>query len=416
MQTHLASWAKDTDLGNEADAILRRCVHCGFCTATCPTYQVLGDELDSPRGRIYLIKQVLEGAEPTQSTQQHLDRCLTCRNCETTCPSGVQYGHLIDIGRKIVDERVPRSWAERTKRKLLRQAMLSPLFGPAMRLGQAVRGALPQALRRKVPERRDPGRLPQVAGHARQVLMLAGCVQPSMMPTIDAATIRVLDALGIGARIAPGAGCCGAVSFHLDEQDAALAQMRANIDAWWPLVRDGRVEAIVMNASGCGAMVKEYAHHLRNDPAYAQRAADIVALVKDVAEIVAPQAQALRARLPQAPRAAFHPPCTLQHWQGLRPLSEQLLADLGFELQPFADKHLCCGSAGAYSVLNPDIALELRDRKLSAIAAGGPDVILSANIGCIGHLQSGTDTPVRHWVEVVDELLRQPADGRRQEA
>ena len=416
MQTHLASWAKDTDLGNEADAILRRCVHCGFCTATCPTYQVLGDELDSPRGRIYLIKQVLEGAEPTQSTQQHLDRCLTCRNCETTCPSGVQYGHLIDIGRKIVDERVPRSWAERTKRKLLRQAMLSPLFGPAMRLGQAVRGALPQALRRKVPERRDPGRLPQVAGHARQVLMLAGCVQPSMMPTIDAATIRVLDALGIGARIAPGAGCCGAVSFHLDEQDAALAQMRANIDAWWPLVHDGRVEAIVMNASGCGAMVKEYAHHLRNDPAYAQRAADIVALVKDVAEIVAPQAQALRARLPQAPRAAFHPPCTLQHWQGLRPLSEQLLADLGFELQPFADKHLCCGSAGAYSVLNPDIALELRDRKLSAIAAGGPDVILSANIGCIGHLQSGTDTPVRHWVEVVDELLRQPADGRRQEA
>ncbi|MBR8655059.1 glycolate oxidase subunit GlcF [Achromobacter sp. Marseille-Q0513] len=413
MQTHLASWAKDTDLGNEADAILRRCVHCGFCTATCPTYQVLGDELDSPRGRIYLIKQVLEGAEPTQSTQQHLDRCLTCRNCETTCPSGVQYGHLIDIGRKIVDERVPRSWAERTKRKLLRQAMLSPLFGPAMRLGQAVRGALPQALRRKVPERRDPGRLPQVAGHARQVLMLAGCVQPSMMPTIDAATIRVLDALGIGARIAPGAGCCGAVSFHLDEQDAALAQMRANIDAWWPLVQDGRVEAIVMNASGCGAMVKEYAHHLRNDPAYAQRAADIVALVKDVAEIVAPQAQALRARLPQAPRAAFHPPCTLQHWQGLRPLSEQLLADLGFELQPFADKHLCCGSAGAYSVLNPDIAQELRDRKLSAIAAGGPDVILSANIGCIGHLQSGTDTPVRHWVEVVDELLRQPAGGRR---
>ena len=415
MQTHLASWAKDTDLGNEADAILRRCVHCGFCTATCPTYQVLGDELDSPRGRIYLIKQVLEGAEPTQSTQQHLDRCLTCRNCETTCPSGVQYGHLIDIGRKIVDERVPRSWAERTKRKLLRQAMLSPLFGPAMRLGQAVRGALPQALRRKVPERRDPGRLPQVAGHARQVLMLAGCVQPSMMPTIDAATIRVLDALGIGARIAPGAGCCGAVSFHLDEQDAALAQMRANIDAWWPLVRDGRVEAIVMNASGCGAMVKEYAHHLRNDPAYAQRAADIVALVRTW-----PRSSRRRrrrcARLPQAPRAAFHPPCTLQHWQGLRPLSEQLLADLGFELQPFADKHLCCGSAGAYSVLNPDIALELRDRKLSAIAAGGPDVILSANIGCIGHLQSGTDTPVRHWVEVVDELLRQPADGRRQEA
>ncbi|CAB3879900.1 glycolate oxidase subunit GlcF [Achromobacter mucicolens] len=411
MQTNLASWASGTDLGNEADAILRRCVHCGFCTATCPTYQVLGDELDSPRGRIYLIKQVLEGKEPTQSTQQHLDRCLTCRNCETTCPSGVEYGHLVDIGRKIVDERVERSWGDRTRRTLLRKAMLSPMFAPAMRLGQSLRGLLPQALRRKVPERRDAGPLPQVGQHARQVLMLAGCVQPAMMPTIDAATIRVLDAVGIGARIAPGAGCCGAVSFHLDAQDEAVAQMRANVDAWWPLVQDGKVEAIVMNASGCGAMVKEYAHHLRHDAAYAQKAADIVALVKDVAEIVAPHAGLLRARLPAGMRAAFHPPCTLQHWQGLRPLSEQLLADLGFELQPFADKHLCCGSAGAYSVLNPDIALELRDRKLGAIAAASPDVILSANIGCIGHLQSGTDTPVRHWVEVVDEQLRRAAQG-----
>ena len=412
MQTNLASWARESDLGKEADAILRRCVHCGFCTATCPTYQVLGDELDSPRGRIYLIKQVLEGAEPTQSTQQHLDRCLTCRNCETTCPSGVQYGHLVDIGRKIVEERVPRSWADKTKRTLLRKTMLSPLFAPAMRLGQAVRGMLPEALKRKVPERRAAGSLPQVAGHARQVLMLAGCVQPAMMPTIDAATIRVLDAVGIGARIAPGAGCCGAASFHLDAQDDALAQMRANVDAWWPLLQDGKVEAIVMNASGCGAMVKEYAHHLRHDPAYAQKAADIVALVKDVAEIVAPHAAQLRTRLQAGTRAAFHPPCTLQHWQGLRPLSEQLLADLGFALQPFVDKHLCCGSAGAYSVLNPEIALELRDRKLGAIAAGGPDVILSANIGCIGHLQSGTDTPVRHWIEVVDEQLRQPAGQR----
>ncbi|WP_312429703.1 glycolate oxidase subunit GlcF [Achromobacter sp.] len=411
MQTNLASWASGTDLGNEADAILRRCVHCGFCTATCPTYQVLGDELDSPRGRIYLIKQVLEGKEPTQSTQQHLDRCLTCRNCETTCPSGVEYGHLVDIGRKIVDERVERSWGDRTKRTLLRKAMLSPMFAPAMRLGQSLRGILPQALRRKVPERRDAGPLPQVARHDRQVLMLAGCVQPAMMPTIDAATIRVLDAVGIGARIAPGAGCCGAVSFHLDAQDEAVAQMRANVDAWWPLVQDRKIEAIVMNASGCGAMVKEYAHHLRHDPAYAQKAADIVALVKDVAEIVAPHAELLRSRLPSGTRASFHPPCTLQHWQGLRPLSEQLLVDLGFELQPFADKHLCCGSAGAYSVLNPDIALELRDRKLGAIAVGSPDVILSANIGCIGHLQSGTDTPVRHWVEVVDEQLRRAAQG-----
>ena len=405
MQTNLASWACDTDQGREADAILRRCVHCGFCTATCPTYQVLGDELDSPRGRIYLIKQVLEGAEPTLATQQHLDRCLTCRNCETTCPSGVQYGHLIDIGRNVVDQKVQRPWRDRMRRALLRKGLNSALFAPAMRAGQMLRGLLPQALQRKVPQRRDPGPLPDTARHARQVLMLAGCVQPAMMPTIDAATIRVLDAVGIGARLS-SAGCCGAVNFHLDAQAEALDQMRANIDAWWPAVEQGEIEAIVMNASGCGAMVKEYAHHLRHDARYAERAARIVELVKDVAEIVAPHAQALRERLAPGGRAAFHPPCTLQHWQGLRPLSERLLVELGFELQPFADSHLCCGSAGAYSVLNPGMALELRDRKLAAITPHAPPVIVSSNIGCVSHLQSGTEIPVRHWIEVVDERLR----------
>jgi glycolate oxidase iron-sulfur subunit len=406
MQTQIATWARDTDFGQEADAILRRCVHCGFCTATCPTYQVLGDELDSPRGRIYLIKQMLEGAEPTRSTQVHLDRCLTCRNCETTCPSGVQYGHLIDIGRKLVEERVPRPLGQRLKRAMLRKGLNSPLFGPAMRLGQAMRGLLPPALRRKVPDRRPAGATPDVRSHKRQVLMLAGCVQPSMMPSIDTATVRVLDALGIGATVARGGGCCGAVNFHLDDQAAALQQMRANIDAWWPLVERGDVEAIVMNASGCGAMVKEYAHHLRKDPAYADRAARVVALVKDVAEIVAPHAQALRERLDGNVRAAFHPPCTLQHWQALRPLTEKLLVDLGFELQPFTESHLCCGSAGAYSVLNPEISLSLRNRKLAAIEPAAADVILSSNIGCIGHLQSGTQTPVRHWIEALDARLR----------
>ncbi|OZI33929.1 glycolate oxidase iron-sulfur subunit [Bordetella genomosp. 10] len=416
MQTQIASWARDTDFGREADAILRRCVHCGFCTATCPTYQVLGDELDSPRGRIYLIKQMLEGAEPGPSTQTHLDRCLTCRNCETTCPSGVQYGHLLDIGRDLVEQRVPRPWRQRLKRALLRKGLNSPLFAPALRLGQAVRGILPAALRRKVPQRRKAGALPDTRGHARQVLLLAGCVQPALMPGIDAATVRVLDAIGIGARLGVG-GCCGAVNFHLDDQAAALRQMRANIDAWWPAVRDGEVEAIVMNASGCGAMVKEYAHHLRHDAQYAERAARIVAVVRDVSEIVAPHAAELRARLaavpraaeegdPHAPvRAAFHPPCTLQHWQALRPKTEALLADLGYELQPFNEQHLCCGSAGAYSVLNPGISLSLRDRKLAAIAPARPDIILSSNVGCIGHLQSGTDTPVRHWIESLDERL-----------
>lgn len=405
MQTNLASWVQGTPMGEDADAILRRCVHCGFCTATCPTYQVLGDELDGPRGRIYLIKQVLEGVEPTQATQQHLDRCLTCRNCETTCPSGVQYGHLVDIGRQVVDERVTRSWPDRVRRLLLRKGMNSPLFAPAMRLGQALRPMLPRALKLKVPARRAAGRVPNASCHARQVLLLAGCVQPAMMPTIDAATIRVLDAIGIGARVAPGAGCCGAVNFHLDAQEDGLAQMRANIDAWWPLVEQGGVEAIVMNASGCGAMVKEYAHHLRRDPRYAERAARIVALVKDVAEIVAPHAADLRSRLGAVPRAVFHPPCTLQHWQGLRPLSEQMLTALGFDLQPFNETHLCCGSAGAYSVLNPGISQSLRDRKLSNIAGAEPEIIVSSNMGCIGHLQGGTDVPVRHWIEAVDMAL-----------
>lgn len=406
MQTQLASWARGTDLGQEADAILRRCVHCGFCTATCPTYQVLGDERDSPRGRIYLIKQVLEGAAPTQATQLHLDRCLTCRNCETTCPSGVKYGHLIDLGRKVVDERVARAWPDRLRRWLLRKGMNSALFAPAMRLAQTLRPLLPTALRSKVPAWRAPGLLPDATRHARQVVMPAGCVQPSMMPAIDAATVRVLDAVGISVRQAGGAGCCGAVNFHLDAQEAALAQMRANIDAWWPLLKEGRAEAIVMNASGCGAMVKDYAHHLRHDPAYAEKAAYVVERVKDVAELLAPHAAELAGKLGPAPRAAFHPPCTLQHWQGLRPLSERLLAELGFALQPFADTHLCCGSAGAYSVLNPGISQALRDRKLAAISGTGAQVILSANIGCIGHLQAGTGTPVRHWVEAVDERLR----------
>ena len=408
MQTKLADWARDSELGQEADDILRRCVHCGFCQATCPTYQVLGDELDSPRGRIYLIKELLEGQEPTQATQMHLDRCLTCRNCETTCPSGVEYGHLIDIGRKIVEEKVPRPLSQRLQRALLRKGLNSPLFAPAYKVGQAVRGFLPASLQKKVVQARPTGVRPDTSRHVKQVLLLTGCVQPTMMPTIDAATIRVLDRLGIGTQVAQGAGCCGALNFHLDDQEAARVQMRLNIDAWLPLIEAGTVEAIVMNASGCGAMVVEYAHHLWHDPVYAAKAKKVVALVRDIAEVVAPYTEALAAQLDVArlpKRPAFHPPCTLQHWQGLRPLSETLLVKLGLALQPFTETHLCCGSAGAYSVLQPEISTSLRDRKLSQISEAKPDVVLSSNIGCIGHLQSGTEIAVRHWVEVVDAAL-----------
>lgn len=407
MQTRLADWARDTDFGREADEILRRCVHCGFCLATCPTYQILGDELDSPRGRIYQIKQVLEGAEPTFVTQQHLDRCLTCRNCETTCPSGVQYGALVDIGRQIVSERVRRPLRERLVREALRRLMGSPWFGPLYRIGVWVRPVLPAVLRAKIAQARPAGPLPAEPGrHARQVLMLANCVQPAMMPSIDAATLRVLDAVGVGTRIAAGSGCCGAINFHLDAQEAGRDQMRANVDAWLPLLESGEVEAVIVNASGCGGMIKDYAHHLEHDPAYAERAARLMPYVKDIAEFLAPMAAEVRAKMRRAPgRSAFHPPCTLQHWQGLRAVTERLLADLGFDLQAFGESHLCCGSAGTYSITQPALSKSLRDRKLQAIQTTLPDTIVSSNIGCICHLQSGTGTPVRHWIETVDEAL-----------
>ena len=411
MQTQLSPEYQQRADGQAAEAILRKCVHCGFCTATCPTYQLLGDELDGPRGRIYLIKQVLEGAEPTRKTQLHLDRCLTCRNCETTCPSGVDYGHLVDIGRKIVDEKVARPAAENAVRWLLKESLPSPLFGPAMKLGQLVRPLLPASLKNKVPAPQAAGRLP-TATHHRKVLLLAGCVQPAMMPNIHAATARVLDAAGIQGVVAPQAGCCGAVKFHLNDQDGGKAQMRANIDAWWPFI-EGGVEAIVMNASGCGVTVKEYGHILADDPAYAERAARVSALTRDLSELLPELVPALRTKLRHAPDAsrviAFHPPCTLQHGQQLKGGVEQHLAALGFSVQVAKNEsHLCCGSAGTYSVLQPGIAYTLRDRKLGHLDELKPTVIASANIGCITHLQSGTATPVRHWVEVLDDALGAP--------
>ena len=406
MQTHLADAFKDTADGLEAQEILRRCVHCGFCLATCPTYQILGDERDSPRGRIYLIKQVLEGKPATVETQTHLDRCLTCRNCETTCPSGVEYGHLVDIGRRVVDAQVPRPPAQHLQREALGKGLNSPLFGVAMRAGQMLHPLLPKAVRAKVPKRRAAGHRPTTE-HPRHVLILAGCTQPAMIPAIDASTIRLLDAVGISTQVARGSGCCGAVKFHLDDQVGGRAQMKANIDAWAPMIERGEVEAIVMNASGCGATVREYGHHLRADPVYAERARLVSEHVRDIAELLAPHAAELKARIGPLPadRVAFHPPCTLQHWQALRPVTEKLLRDLGFQLQPFTESHLCCGSAGTYSVLQPTLAKTLRDRKLGHIAQVRPEMILSSNIGCLAHLQGGTDIPVRHWVEALDGAL-----------
>jgi glycolate oxidase iron-sulfur subunit len=407
MQTNLSPEYKNRIEGQEAEGILRKCVHCGFCTATCPTYQILGDELDGPRGRIYLIKQVLEGEQPTRKTQMHLDRCLTCRNCETTCPSGVQYGHLVDIGRKLVDEKVARPVGESALRWALKEGLPSPLFAPAMKVGQMVRPLLPQALKNKVPAKHSAGILP-TSKHMRKMLMLEGCVQPAMSPNINAATMRVLDAAGIETVTAKKAGCCGAVKFHLNDQDGGIAQMKANIDAWWPHVHSGEVEAIVMNASGCGVTVKEYGHILQHDAAYADKAQKISDLTKDLSELLPELVNALKPKLKTATKEklAFHPPCTLQHGQQLKGGVETHLAALGFDVSTAScEAHLCCGSAGTYSVLQPEISYQLRDRKLSNLSEMKPQAILSANIGCITHLQSGTETPVRHWVEILNAAL-----------
>ncbi|MFT5644922.1 MAG: glycolate oxidase iron-sulfur subunit [Janthinobacterium sp.] len=411
MQTNLADFIKNTREGQEADAILRSCVHCGFCNATCPTYQLLGDELDGPRGRIYLIKQVLEGVPATAKTQNHLDRCLTCRNCETTCPSGVQYGRLVDIGRKVVEQQVSRPLQQRMQRLLLKEGLPRKwLFTPVLKAGQLLRPILSKPLQDKLPRPQSAGRWP-VRQHARKMLLLDGCVQPGMAPNINTATARVLDALDVQLIIAPKAGCCGALRYHLNDQDAGLDDMRRNVDAWWPHVSGhngvDQVEAIVMTASGCGVAVKEYGHLLAHDSAYADKAALISSMTRDLSEILPdfelPLQRKLAGKIKQ--RVAYHPPCTLQHGQQIRGKVEGVLRAAGVDVKLCGDSHICCGSAGTYSVLQPELALQLRDQKLKHLAATDAEVIVSANIGCLTHLQSGTETPVRHWIELIDDAL-----------
>ena len=374
-------------------------MHCGFCTATCPTYQVLGDDLDSPRGRIYLMKRALEGAPVSEKTRLHLDRCLTCRACETTCPSGVRYGRLVDIGRAVVESQTRRDPWERARRAVFAYALpRTRLFGAALKLGQLARPLLPHALRSKVPAKvREAGAWP-APRHRRKMLALAGCVQPALAPAINAAAARVLDRMGVSLVEVAGAGCCGAIRFHLNYQERGRDDMRALIDAWWPALAAGELEAIVMTASGCGVTVKEYGHLLAQDAEYVVKAQRVSAITRDLCEVITPQMVERRAR----GKVAFHSPCTLQHGQQLRGKVEALLRAAGYQLTPVDDAHLCCGSAGTNSLLQPEMAVELRSRKLAALTAGAPDVIATANIGCWAHLQAASATPVRHWVELLD--------------
>jgi glycolate oxidase iron-sulfur subunit len=402
METHLADFIKDTPEGRQAERILRTCTHCGFCTATCPTYQLLGDELDGPRGRIYLMKQALEGQPVTIKTQLHLDRCLTCRSCETTCPSGVRYGRLVDIGREVTDARVPRSASDRMKRRVLRAVLPYPKrFGPLLGLGRTVRPLLPDSLRRKVPARQSPGPTPE-RRHPRTMLILEGCVQPAIAPGINGAATRVLDRLGITLVSGEGAGCCGAVSYHLTAHEEGRAFMRRNIDAWWPHVESG-IEAIVVTSSACAAMIKEYGELLDHDGRYAEKAARISALAKDTCQVLeGADPASLKDGIDTSRRIAFHSPCTLQHGEKLNGVVESLLARLGFELTPVPNAHLCCGSAGTYSLLQSEISQRLLRNKLGALESGSPEVIATGNIGCLAHLQSEAHVPVTHWIQLLD--------------
>lgn len=404
MQTNLSEQARLLRRAEEAESILRTCVHCGFCNATCPTYQLLGDELDGPRGRIYLIKQVLEGNPATEKTQLHLDRCLSCRNCETTCPSGVDYHNLLDIGRSVVDAAVPRSPGQRMLRMGLRQVVPDAgVFKALTRLGTLFRPLLPGSLKAKLPDSIPAPGVRPTPRHERKVLMLEGCVQPGLSPNTNAATARVLDRLGISVHPVSEAGCCGAVDYHLDAQQTGLDRARRNIDAWWPALQNG-AESIVQTASGCGAFIKDYGHLLRDDPAYADKAAQVSARARDLVEVMRNEPLE-QLGLQVETRLAFHCPCTLQHAQKLGGEVERVLSRLGFNLTAVPDGHLCCGSAGTYSITQPQLARQLRDNRMNALESGKPHVIATANIGCQTHLAGAHRTPVRHWIELVDQAL-----------
>jgi len=406
MQTKLTELIQATREGQQAETILRKCVHCGFCNATCPTYQLLGDELDGPRGRIYLIKQVLEGQPATHSTLQHLDRCLTCRNCETTCPSGVEYGKLVEIGRHIVEQQVQRPLSDTLQRYFLRNVLpRNWLFKPLLKTGQGLRSILPRQIAKKIPAYQPDSSRPHRA-HAHKMIVLEGCVQPGISPNINAAAARILDRLDIQLITAAKAGCCGALRTHLNDPDGGLNDARRNIDAWWPLLEAG-AQGLVMTASGCGTMVKEYGYLLAHDAAYAEKAKQISATTWDISEILFNHADSL-ARLvanKSARHIAYHPPCSLQHAQKITGKVEHVLTLAGINVSRCADSHLCCGSAGTYSILQPQLSTSLRDQKLKNLHATGAPQIVSANIGCISHLQTGTDTPVLHWVEILDQVL-----------
>ena len=402
MQTNIEHNFLKSENGQLADKILRNCVHCGFCTATCPTYQILGDELDGPRGRIYQIKDMLEGAAVTKDTLLHLDRCLTCRACETTCPSGVEYGHLLEIGRSEVERRVKRSLAQRILRAVLLSTLPFPnRFNTLLKLGQLFRPALPNALKKQIPKKVKLAEL-SLKIHKRKMLILDGCVQPSLSPEINHATRQVLNALDI--ELISFSGCCGAINQHLSDEKNALTTIKNNIDRLISQFDNG-LEGIVMTASGCGAMFKDYPHLLRNDESYREKAKLVADKTFDLTQVI--NAEELKTKLNVTQEnIAVHTPCTLQHAQKLPMNIEAIFSSCGYQLSSIKDKHLCCGSAGTYSITQPKLSEQLREQRLRGLMVAQPDLIVTANIGCLHHLNAGSTVPVRHWIEIIAEDLK----------
>lgn len=384
----------------DAAEIIRKCVHCGFCTATCPTYQLLGDESDSPRGRIYLIRQLLEKGGATIKTRTHLDRCLLCRACETTCPSGVQYGQLIEYGRQLLEQVQPRPKINTLRRKTVAKALVQGgAIKTAVKLGIKVREWLPDALNQQLPDTTQGLEWP-TPRHARKMLVLAGCVQPALSPETNAKAARVLDRLGISLLQEDGSGCCGAVGLHTSDPQMGMRHIRERIDQWWPQLENG-VEGIIFTASGCGVTIKDYAHLLKDDTDYAEKAVKVSAMARDLSEVVLSELDQLDADIGQNRKIAFHPPCTLQHGLKLSGVVEKILTSVGYDLLPVSDSHLCCGSAGTYSLFQPELSGKLKQNKLKALQAHQPELIATANIGCQQHLKTGTRRDVVHWIQLL---------------
>lgn len=398
-------FAGRTDAQQAAD-IIKACVHCGFCNATCPTYQELGDERDGPRGRIYLIKQFLEHGTATENTVKHLDRCLTCRACETTCPSGVQYGQLVDIGRHALEQQVKRAWHQRAIRSLLLQVLpFKRRFAALLALGQLFKPLLPKTLAREIPARQTPLPTPNTK-HSRTMLVLGGCAQAVATPNTNQSASRVFDRLGISLINPESSGCCGAASYHLSAHEQARDLARSNIDAWWPAIEQG-AEQLIISASGCGSMLKDYAELLKGDAEYSEKAATVSRMAKDMSEVLMAQDLASLNIGKSTKRIAAHCPCSLQHGQQSPNAIDDLLGLFGVAVTRTKDKHLCCGSAGTYSVLQPAMSRTLLKNKVAALSLDTPDEIVTANVGCQMHLAAESKVPVRHWIELVDELTNQ---------